>query len=279
MKNAMATAKPPRAAELSILEQIVVRKRAELLLDQVSEPLAQLEKRVKQAGRSARRGFRRALERNAPAIIAEIKRASPSRGLIAHSFEPPVIARNYEAAGASALSVLTDKQFFQGSLEDLEEARKATAIPVLRKDFTLDPYHLWQATAHGADAVLLIVAILTQPELVSLLERAADLELDALVEVHDESELQRALDAGATLIGVNNRNLQTFEVALETSLRLARLMPAGVLSISESGIRTVEDIRRLAGAGFRAFLIGESLMKTPDPGEALRDLLTGMRAS
>lgn len=275
----MATAKPPRAAELSILYQIVVRKRAELLLDQVSEPIGQLEKRVKEAGRSARRGFRRALERNAPAIIAEIKRASPSRGLIAHSFEPPAIARSYEAAGASALSVLTDKQFFQGSLEDLEQARQATAIPVLRKDFTLDPYHLWQAAAHGADAVLLIVAILPQPELVSLLERAADLELDALVEVHDESELQRALDAGATLIGVNNRNLQTFEVSLETSLRLARLMPAGVLSISESGIRTAEDIRQLAGAGFRAFLIGESLMKTPDPGRALRDLLTGMRAS
>lgn len=279
MKNAMATAKPPRAAELSILDQIVVRKRAELLLDQAREPIEQLEKRVKDAGRASRRGFRRALERSAPAIIGEIKRASPSRGVIAEKFDAAAIARSYEAGGASALSVLTDMQFFQGSLQDLEQARKATAIPVLRKDFTLDPYHLWQAAAHGADAVLLIVAILPQPDLASLLERAADLHLDALVEVHDESELERALDAGATLIGVNNRNLQTFEVSLETSLRLAKAMPSSVLSISESGIRTAEDIRRLADAGFRAFLIGESLMRTPDPGAALGDLLAGIKAS
>jgi indole-3-glycerol phosphate synthase len=240
----MAASKP-RASDLSILDQIVVRKRAELLLDQTREPLAELEKRVKEAGRSARRGFRRALERRAPAIIAEIKRASPSRGLIAPHFEPAAIAGNYESAGAAALSVLTDKQFFQGSLDDLKQARQATAIPVLRKDFTLDPYHLWQAAAHGADAVLLIAAILPEPDLLSLLEQAADLDLDALVEVHNEAELRRALEAGATLIGVNNRNLQTFEVSLETSVRLAALIPAEVLSISESGIRTPEDICRL----------------------------------
>ncbi len=269
-----------RASELSILEQIVLRKRAELLLDQTRTPLEALEQRVKQAGgAAARRGFRRALERRAPAIIAEIKRSSPSRGRIAERCEPAHIARQYEAAGASALSVLTDKQFFEGSLEDLEGARAASSLPVLRKDFTLDVYHLWQAAAHGADAVLLIVAILPQDQLRNLIEHASDLALDAVVEVHDESELDRALEAGAELIGVNNRDLQTFEVSLDTSLRLARRMPPGVLAISESGIRSAKDILRLSAAGFRAFLIGESLMRHPDPGAALASLLEGVHAA
>ncbi len=261
-----------RAAELSVLDQIVVRKRAELLVDRARAPLEQLEKQVREAG-ATRRGFRRALERNAPAVIAEIKRASPSRGTIAADCDPSDLARRYEAAGAAALSVLTDVQFFQGSLEDLKRAHEATRLPILRKDFTLDVYHLWQAAAHGADAVLLIAAILPLADLRALLELAGDLDLDALVEVHDRAELERALEAGAGLIGVNNRNLHTFEVSLETSLQLAELIPPEVLAVSESGIRTREDIAQLAAAGYRAFLVGESLMRSEDPGAALEGML------
>ncbi len=264
-----------RASELSILDQIVVRKRAELLLDQARTPLEQLEKRV----RGERRGFRRALERSAPAMIAEIKRASPSRGLIAEYFEPATLARGYQIGGAAALSVLTDPQFFQGSLSHLEQAHGATQLPILRKDFTLDRYHVWQAAAHGADAVLLIVGILPQPELTALLNQTRDLGMDALVEVHDRTELDRALQAGADLVGVNNRNLQTFEVSLETSLRLAEHIPPQVLAVSESGIRTADDIRRLIPAGYRAFLIGESLMAQPDPGAALAGLLASIHGA
>lgn len=267
-----------RASELSILDQIVVRKRAELLLDRARTPLSQLQSLAQQAQSAHRRGFRRALEergRSGPAVIAELKKASPSRGVIAQQFEPAELARRYEAAGAAALSVLTDVQFFEGSLDHLALARNAVQLPVLRKDFTLDPYHVWQSAAHGADAILLIAAILPQPELRQFLELARELHLDALVEVHDQPELDRALEAGADLIGVNNRNLRTFEVSLETSLRLAERMPPQVLAVSESGIRTPEDVERLAAAGYRAFLIGESLMRSPDPGQALEALLAG----
>jgi len=261
-----------RASELSILDQIVVRKRAELLLDRARTPLEQLEKRV--AG--PRRGFRRALEQGSPAVIAEIKRASPSRGAIAPESDPQDVARRYEAAGAAALSVLTDQQYFQGSLADLEQARSAVRLPVLRKDFTLDPYHVWQAAAHGADAILLIVAILPDEQLRALLDQARDLGLDALVEVHDETELNRALAAGADLVGVNNRDLRTFEVNLDISLALAARIPPQVVAVSESGIRSPGDIARLAAAGFRAFLVGESLMSKSDPGAALGELLSGV---
>jgi len=262
-----------RASELSVLEQILLRKRAELLLDQARLPLGQLEKMV----RPKRRGFRRALEAGAPSIIAELKKASPSRGVIAERFDPALLARRYEEAGATALSVLTDEQFFQGSLDDLRQAREASALPLLRKDFTLDRYHLWQAAAYGADAVLLIVAVLAQPQLKQLLQQARDLSLDVLVEVHDQAELQRALEAGADLIGVNNRDLGTFQVRLETSLELAGFIPPRVLAVSESGIRAAEDVRRLAAAGYRAFLVGESLMSQPDPGAALASMLRGAR--
>ena len=258
--------------ELSVLDQIVVRKRAELLLRRSRTPLERLEKQAQ----PERRGFRRALEQASPAVIAEIKRASPSRGVIAQAFDAAEVARRYEAGGAAALSVVTDEQFFQGSLEHLAQARAVTRLPLLRKDFTLDHYHLWEAAAHGADAVLLIVAILSQPELTALLDQARDLDLDALVEVHDRAELDRALEAAADLIGVNNRNLRTFEVSLATSLELASHIPAGVLAVSESGIRTAEDIDRLAAAGYRAFLVGESLMSQADPGGALAALLGGV---
>jgi indole-3-glycerol phosphate synthase len=268
-------AESSRAAQLSVLEQIIVRKRAELVAERALVDIADLERRR----RPLRRSFRKALESNRPAIIAEIKKASPSAGVIAADFHPADIAASYQAGGAAALSVLTDQQFFAGSLDHLVQARAATRLPVLRKDFTLDRYHLLQASDAGADAVLLIVAALSDDELQELLEQARELELDALVEVHDEAELDRALAVGANLIGVNNRNLKTLEVSLETSLRLAERIPAAVLAVSESGIRRPADIRRLMEAGYQAFLIGESLMRTPDPGSALAELIAGAMAS
>jgi indole-3-glycerol phosphate synthase len=254
---------------MTVLEQIVARKRAELLADQALVKEADLLKRKV----PPRRGFKRALESKRPAIIAEIKKASPSAGVIAEKFDPIQVARQYEAAGAACLSVLTDKQFFQGSLDDLVSARASVGLPVLRKDFTLGRYHLLQASVHGADCVLLIVAALSDDELAELLSQAAELQLDVLVEVHDEAELDRALGLGADLIGVNNRNLKTLKVSLETSLRLAPRIPKGVLAVSESGIRSADDIRRLMDTGYAAFLIGESLMQKSDPGEALGQLL------
>jgi indole-3-glycerol phosphate synthase len=226
-----------------------------------------------------RRDFRAALLSRNPAVIAEIKRASPSKGVLAPDhFDPGATARAYESGGAAALSVLTDEEFFKGSLDDLDIARGAVRIPVLRKDFTIDEYHVAEAGARCADAVLLIATILSTVRLRQLREYAAKLGLAALVEVHDEEELKSAVDSGARIIGVNNRNLRTFEVTLETSLRLAPRIPDGVLTVSESGIRSAEDIRRLAQAGFQAFLIGEHVMKSKDPQHALRNLLGAERS-
>lgn len=259
----------PLAQELTVLEQILARKRAELIADKTLLPEAELLKRRQ----PKRRGFRKALEAKAPAIIAEVKRASPSEGQIRDNFDPMLIARQYEESGAACLSVLTDKQFFGGSLDDLISARAAVSLPVLRKDFTLEPYHLLQAAVNGADCVLLIVAALGDTELSSLLHQAKELDLDALVEVHNEEELDRALAVGADLIGVNNRNLKTLEVSLDTSIALAKRLPAGSYAISESGIRTADDIQRLRDVGYRGFLVGTSLMKQPQPGKALEKLL------
>lgn len=222
------------------------------------------------------RGFRTRLSsvsNSGPAIIAELKKASPSKGLIRADFPVPELARELEVAGAAALSVLTDEQFFQGSLRNLELASDATSIPCLRKDFIVDEFQLLEARAHCADATLLIVAALTQEELIDLSRRAHDFELDVLCEVHDSAELQRALDAGCETIGVNNRNLHTFRVDLNTSLELAELMPRNVLRVAESGIETADDIAKLRAAGFGAFLIGESLMRAPRPSDVLASLL------
>ena len=257
------------ARELTILDQIVVRKRAEL----VAQKTLVTEEDLRKKRTPPRRGFRAALEKKSPAIIAEIKKASPSAGLIQPDFDPATIARRYEDGGAACLSVLTDVQYFQGSLDDLVTARSSVRLPVLRKDFTLDPYHLLEASVYGADCVLLIVAALTDEELRELYNAAKELQLDALVEVHNEEELDRAIALGADMIGVNNRNLKTLEVSLETSMRLAKKIPSTALAISESGIRTASDIQRLSDAGYRAFLIGESLMKQTDPGGALGKLL------
>jgi indole-3-glycerol phosphate synthase len=218
--------------------------------------------------------FVEALRGRRPAIIAEIKKASPSRGLLQADFHPAFIAHGYEQGGAACLSVLTDKHYFQGGLHDLEAARAAVQLPVLRKDFTIDRLQIYEAAAHGADAILLIAAILERSELQHFRELADSLSLAALIEVHDQDELAKAIDSGATIIGVNNRNLDTFEVSLETSLRLSYLMPTTVTRISESGIFTRADIDVLSAAGFHAFLIGEALMKSANPAAALRQLLS-----
>ena len=225
------------------------------------------------ADRRGIRDFRKALTSRRPAILAEIKKASPSKGLLAGKFDPASIARMYAQGGAAALSVLTDEEFFQGTLADLEAARAAVALPVLRKDFTIDEFHVIEAAAHGADAVLLIAAILSAAEMRRFRELAAQFRMAALTEVHDEEELAAALDSGAQIVGVNNRNLHTFEVSLETSLRLAEKMPAHIVKIAESGIHSRLDVERLQAAGFHAFLVGEHLMKAADPAAALRALL------
>jgi indole-3-glycerol phosphate synthase len=206
-------------------------------------------------------------------IIAEHKRRSPSRGAIREDLAPAEVARSYEAAGASALSVLTDGPFFGGRLEHLVEARAATGLPVLRKDFVVDPWQVWETRAAGADAVLLIVAALGDDELKTLLAASGEAGFDALVEVHDQGELDRALSAGAQVVGVNNRNLKTMEVSLDTGLSLSSAIPNGVVKVAESGIRTGDDVRRLRAAGFDAVLVGERLMVAPDPGLALRSLI------
>lgn len=220
-----------------------------------------------------RRDFREALTRRTPAVIAEIKKASPSKGLLAPDFNPALQAQRYFAGGAAALSVLTDRQFFQGSLSDLKTARAVATLPVLRKDFTIDELDVLEAAASGADAILLIAAILTVEEMRRFRELAETFGMAALVEVHDDEELDRALESGAQVVGVNNRDLRTFEVSLETSERLARRMPEGIVKVAESGIHSREDVERLRASGFHAFLVGEHLMKSGDPAAALRALI------
>ena len=225
------------------------------------------------AGRACPEQAKRAEGVGQPRVIAELKKASPSKGLIRAEFHPAELARELEAAGAAALSVLTDEEFFQGSLANLREASAAARIPCLRKDFVVDEFQLLEARANLADAVLLIVAALASEELAALVLEARGCGLDVLCEVHDAGELQRALDAGCDLIGVNTRDLRTFQVSLETAFELVERIPAGVVRVAESGIRSTGDIARLRAAGYDAFLVGESLMRAEHPGEALRQLL------
>jgi indole-3-glycerol phosphate synthase len=252
-----------------ILARIVAKKREELAA--ATRALDELA-RDAETQRAGRRDFRGALAARAPAIIAEVKKASPSKGVLSSDFDPARIARIYQEGGASALSVLTDESFFQGSLADLQGARAAVAAPVLRKDFTIAERHVLEAAAAGADAILLIAAILGERELRDFREMAARYAMAALVEVHNRAELDRAVDSGAEVIGVNNRDLTTFQVSLETSIGLAAHMPAGALLVSESGIHGPDDVRRLRAAGYQAFLVGEHLMKSARPDEALRAL-------
>ena len=215
----------------------------------------------------------RAVGQTGPAIIAEIKKASPSRGLIRPDFRPSVLAPSLQAAGAAALSVLTDEEFFQGSLADLEAASATTSIPILRKDFILDPFQILEARAAGADAILLIVAALSDDQLDLLYAFGTDLGLDVLVEAHDHQEIDRAVALGAQIIGVNSRDLRSFTVRTESLLFLAESLPPDVLRVAESGIRTSADIASLTAGGYNAFLIGEALMRQPEPAAALALLL------
>lgn len=256
----------------SVLDAILARTRERVEREKAARPLEASHPDV--TGAPAVRPFATALVRpGAISVIAEHKRRSPSKGAIREDLEPRDVALRYETNGAAALSVLTDEPFFGGRLAHLAQARQATALPTLRKDFTVDPWQIREARAVGADAVLLIVAALEDGELRELLAEARALGVDALVEVHERAELDRALRAGARLVGVNNRDLRTLAVSLETSLSLAAAIPEDVVAVAESGIRSGLDLRRLRDAGFDACLVGEHLMAAPDPGEALRVLL------
>jgi indole-3-glycerol phosphate synthase len=257
----------------SYLDKIVAAARARVAEAKREADFREL---IQRAEQHVPRGFRRALVNRRDdgiAVIAELKKASPSKGLIRADFHPAELAHELEAAGAAALSVLTDEEFFQGSLENLHAASAAVKIPCLRKDFIVDEFQLVEARANRADAVLLIVAALSSKELNTLAVAAQSHDLDVLCEVHDEEELQRALDAGCDLIGVNTRDLRTFEVDLHAALRLAKTFPRGVVRVAESGIRSAEDVVGLRAAGYHAFLVGESLMRAERPGEALRELM------
>ena len=257
-----------------ILQRIVAVKQEEVARARSARSLADLCSDLAQA--PAVRGFATALRARVaagqPAVIAEVKKASPSKGVLREHFVPADIARSYEAGGAACLSVLTDVQFFQGSADYLQQARAACSLPVLRKDFIIDPYQVVEARVMGADCVLLIAACLDDAQMAELEACAMELGLDVLVEVHDGPELERALRLKTPLVGVNNRNLRTFEVSLDTTLGLRDRIPAGRLLVTESGILAREDVRRMRDAGVHAFLVGEAFMRAPDPGLALQGL-------
>lgn len=258
----------------SFLSRMVSHKRREIARAKQLLPLAELERRAR--AQAAARDFRRALTGGENiAIIAEMKKASPSSGILRDNFDPTRLAKDYSKNGAAALSILTDVEFFHGHLEHLQKARAACVLPLLRKDFLLEPYQVLEARAHGADAILLIVAILDRSQLFELLSAAGELGMQALVEAHDEAEIARALLAGADIIGINNRDLRTFEVAPETTERLAKLIPRSCVRIAESGIKSRQDVERIAAHGIDAILVGSHLMRQPDPGKAL-SILTGV---
>ncbi|HEY4244181.1 MAG TPA: indole-3-glycerol phosphate synthase TrpC [Kofleriaceae bacterium] len=259
---------------MTILDDILAVKRDEVAAARAARPLSVVEAAARAAGPV--RGFARALRREAGApirVLAEIKRASPSAGPIRPGADPADIARAYAAGGAAAISVLTDRRFFDGDLAFLARARAAAPVPLLRKDFVVDAYQLAEARAAGADGVLLIVAALPPSLLAELAAAARDYQLDALVEVHDAAEAEIALAAGATLVGVNHRDLRTFQIDMTLTGRLAALVPPEVTLVAESGIRTPADVAALAAAGAHAILVGEQLMRAPDPGAALRELV------
>jgi indole-3-glycerol phosphate synthase len=258
----------------TILDRIMARKRQEVAERRAHVSLYQLEQRAQ--GQEPPRGFAAAVQRRVaaaePGIIAEVKKASPSKGVIRADFDPATIASSYERGGATCLSVLTDIDFFQGADVYLEQARGTCALPVLRKDFTADPYQVVEARAIGADAILLIVAVLSDGQLQELAHAAAEAELDVLVEVHDRAELERALELPTPLLGINNRNLHTFETRLDTTLDLLPHIPEGRIVVTESGIHSAEDVALMRRHDVHAFLVGEAFMRADDPGEKLREL-------
>lgn len=259
---------------MDVLSKIIAKKRERVEEAKLTVPLEQLRGDAYAKRRSSTpHALTRALRKDGINIIAEFKRRSPSKGVIRADADLPWIVKNYEAGGAAAISVLTETDHFDGSLADLRAVKAHSTLPVLRKDFVFDPYQLYEAAEAGADAILLIVAALNDQQLESLRRLAEDeLGMDALVEVHTEEEMDRAASCGAKLIGVNNRNLHTFEVTLATSERLAKLAPAGALLVSESGLNERADLLRLRNHGFHGFLIGESLMRASNPEISLRDL-------
>ncbi len=264
-------------APADILQRIVARKHEEIAERSARRPLAEVRQAAEQA--APLRGFADALVNRVamrqPAVIAEIKKASPSKGLLRAAFDPPAIARCYQQAGAACMSVLTDEDFFQGSDSYLRQARAATSLPVIRKDFIIDPYQVYEARALQADCILLIVACLDDGQMRELNDLAGELDMDTLIEVHDAEEMERALRLDNRLVGVNNRDLRTFAVSLETTLRLRDMVPGDRLLVTESGIARPDDVAMMRANGVHAFLVGESFMRAEDPGAALRDLFFG----
>ncbi|MGH9734182.1 MAG: indole-3-glycerol phosphate synthase TrpC [Candidatus Acidiferrales bacterium] len=256
----------------TILDRIVDARRASVAHRKRVLPDVALKFAVEKKAPPAR-DFAAALGRDGLNVIAELKKASPSLGVIREEYTPSALASQLEQAGAAALSVLTEEDFFSGSLGDLKEARKVAQIPILRKDFIVDPWQVWEARAAGADSFLLIAAVLRDELLSELLDLGRSLKMEPLVEVHSRAELDRVLHVGARIIGVNNRDLRNFQVRLETSLELVEVIPDDCIAVSESGLRVHDDLVRLRAAGFDAFLIGEHLMKSSEPGAALRGFL------
>ncbi|MFT4861850.1 MAG: indole-3-glycerol phosphate synthase [Pseudohongiellaceae bacterium] len=258
----------------TILEKIIARKHEEIAAAKLKHSISELERLY--PATSELRGFAAALEsqiaQRKPAVIAEIKRASPSKGLIRADFQPAQHAADYAANGATCLSVLTDQDFFKGHDEHMQQARAACELPVIRKDFMVDVFQIAESRALGADCVLLIVAALDQPQLLELASYAAQLQLDVLVEVHNEQELIRALEVDSPLLGINNRDLHNFETSLETTLTLAKMVPPDKLLITESGIHTPSDVQLMLANGIYGFLVGEAMMRAPRPGDKLREL-------
>jgi indole-3-glycerol phosphate synthase len=262
-----------------ILDEIVRDKRVELEERRRAAPRAELERRCRDL--PSTRDFEAALlpPPGGVRLVAEVKRASPSRGLLVADFDPVRLARTYAEHGAAAVSVLTDRKYFQGSLEFLAEVRAAVPVPLLRKDFTIDEYQLWESRAAGADAVLLIVAILEPGLLRDLTAAARGIGLAALVEAHTGPELERALGAGARIVGINNRDLRTFQTRIETTLELAPMVPPGPIVVSESGLERAEQVRAVVAAGAHAILVGEGLVTAPDPGAKVRELISAPDAA
>lgn len=257
----------------SVLQRILNRKSEELAIGKSVFSYTELAAQASECNqaRGFEAGLRLALQ-SKPAIIAEIKKASPSAGVIRENFQPDTIARSYEEAGAACLSVLTDQDFFQGEAKYLQQARGACSLPILRKDFIIDPWQIPESRIMGADCILLIVAALEQPLLQDLLAVAKDFGMDVLVEVHDEAEMERALLLDHSLVGVNNRNLNTFETSLEISERLKEMLTGDQLLVTESGIKTADDVKRMQASGINTFLVGEAFMREDDPGQALKEM-------
>lgn len=254
----------------SILQKILQTKAEEVVAGQAVTSYAELSARM--ADCPPTRGFEQQLRHKltqGPAVIAEVKKASPSAGIIRADFQPDLIAKSYEQGGAACLSVLTDRDYFQGCDEYLQQARNACSLPVLRKDFMVDPWQILQSRVLGADCILLIAAALQPSKLKELLLVSKEVGLDVLIEVHNEEEMQLALELDHQLIGVNNRNLNTFETSLTTSERLKEMMPAGPILVTESGIKSAADVQRMQKAGINAFLVGEAFMREAEPGQAL----------